>query len=937
MKVSRNMAALRGYLIANVRALDTKVLEVFLPKVPRDTLFRMAERAGIPRVAELEKLFREAADFRFNMLEISEKIGNKWIALPIKMQTAVAEVMHTSTVLRVDPSKDTSNVELNGVWNKLTPAAQQVYKQVRDYYNNNRKLVFALMAKNVNDSTMNANSKALMIDRLQTLFNDAKAIDPYFPLMRYGQYWAQYDKNKDLAFVMYDSALEKEEAIQKFLQDKKLKGDKRTEAQLREEGELSDGNDIQTLRDKVADHNNLLKDILRKINETSTFSESVKDDLAAEVFQMHLMTLPEASFQKAFIRRKDRKGYSEDALRNFVTMSSRMAQQIANIKYGPKIRNTISSVAASIEGMPDRARLEMIINAIKKDYEDKIKPSEESGLGVAARVATRIGYLYYMTRLRHVVSNLWAIPSRSIPITHKYFAIGAKADAEAEKMFTLGLLNPVGITQKNPDGSITYTAPSLLSSSMVRNDPELSRPEFAHILRRMRRVASQENQTFNIMFRRNMASKSKGGKALEYANRYLGAANHGSERIVRELTIFRLYKLARKYPIRGASKPMSPDEAIEFAHSATTEALYDYSRENEPAWMRNAAAILPANFRKWGMFTLALYGRNLRSMLAPLPYETRRGAALAVAGMTLMAVLGSGLRGAFLISQMLLAYGAMRWLLASLGIGGDKDEDEFLKDLNLPRWFTERYIPQMFGSSDWADILRSGVLNTATGADVANSISESSLIFNELPDETLFDNFADTLVSAYFGATGSLASKVYKATQDFHVGDIKLALSTGLPGVAGDVASAYRYTKDGARTRNLDVRKYPEEFTKMELFMQVLGYKPADLAKLEDVDALIARKTKEISTHREKLIRDFVKAMEIGNERVKDARLDDIHKFNEVYKHPDLRIEAEDVIDYRDGRINEKMKMLRGLKLDKKFYQLYPMREKSLADIERRK
>ena len=83
-----------------------------------------------------------------------------------------------------------------------------------------------------------------------------------------------------------------EEAIQKFLQDKKLKGDKRSEEELREEGELSDGNDIQTLRDKVADHNNLLKDILRKINETSTFSESVKDDLAAEVFQMHLMTLP---------------------------------------------------------------------------------------------------------------------------------------------------------------------------------------------------------------------------------------------------------------------------------------------------------------------------------------------------------------------------------------------------------------------------------------------------------------------------------------------------------------------------------------------------------------------------------------------------------------------------------------------------------------------
>jgi hypothetical protein len=302
-----------------------------------------------------------------------------------------------------------------------------------------------------------------------------------------------------------------------------------------------------------------------------------------------------------------------------------------------------------------------------------------------------------------------------------------------------------------------------------------------------------------------------------------------------------------------------------------------------------------------------------------------------------MGVLGSGLKGAFLISQMLVAYGAARWLLGSLGIGGEDEEEKFLKDLNLPKWFTEIYIPKMFGDTGLANILRSGALNTASGGDIANSISEGSLIFNELPDETMFDNFADTLVSAYFGATGSLVAKGKKASDAWHVGDWRLALSSALPGVAGDVATAYRYTQDGARTRNLDIRKYPQEFTKMELFLQGLGYKPANLAKLEEVDALVARKKTEIASRREKIIRDVVQSIEIGTESAINKRLADIQKFNAMYPHPDWRIDPEDVISYRNNQIDEKTKKLRGLKIEPKLYQILPMREKSLRDIERGK
>lgn len=936
---ARTFTGLKNYLVSNVRALDIKVLEAFLPKVPRDVLFRMAERADVPRMEQVEKLFREATEFRHNLLSIAEKINRKWISLDGKTQKKLGAVMHAATIARVDPPKDDSDPELNRMWAGLNDKARAVFEEVRDFYEDNRKLVFALMMQNVNNSKMNPESKAEMIARIQKMYDDAKVIKPYFPLMRYGKYWMQTGKGNQLEFRMFESAAEKERAVLEYVQQRKAKGDYRSNEKLREDGELSDGNDIQTLRDKVADKSNLLKDVFRMLNE-SDLSETSRAALTAEVYQMHLMTLPENSFQKAFIRRKDRKGFSEDALRNFTTSGVRMAQQITNIKYGPKIRNALDSAAASVEGTPDRARSEMIIKEVKNRYEDNIKPPEDADSMTRAIIksATKVGYLYYMTRLRHVVSNVWAVPSRTVPIMAKYFGPAAAAK-QVHQMFGDQMINQIGVTRKDEQGNVSYTMPSLASSKMVRENPELTR--VVHKMIR-RGITSQDAQTYNLLLQKDEANKSKFDLGLDYANRVLGAANHGSERLVREMTFLNLYQMARKTPVLGRSEAMSEEEAFEFAQDATEEGLGNYSNENAPAWMKDTRFLMPAQFHKWAMFTGIYYMRNFKAMLAPLPKETRRGAAYALAGSYLMAVLGTGIKGAFLVSTLLMGYGLARHLLQWAGFGGDEEEDDFLKDLDIMKWFTESYIPKTFGAykiGDYplSDILRSGVFNTVTGGDVAGSISEGELLFRNMPDESFFDNLPANLTAAYFGATGSIVTKIRAAIKDWNEGDWRRALSGGLPSVAGDIASVYRYTEEGARTRNLDVKKYPEEFTKMELLMQVLGYKPADIARLEEVDALYAKKTKEIVDKRSDLMRRMFKAEQLGDEKLQEKVLDEMVKYNRTFPHPDLRIDADAYFNYREGKVEDKRKMQRGLKIEEKFYQLLPVRDKSLADIDRAK
>jgi hypothetical protein len=387
---------------------------------------------------------------------------------------------------------------------------------------------------------------------------------------------------------------------------------------------------------------------------------------------------------------------------------------------------------------------------------------------------------------------------------------------------------------------------------------------------------------------------------------------------------------------------MSEDEAFDFAHDITEEALYNYSDENAPAWMKNTAFLLPANFKKWAMFTGIYYIRNMKAMIDPLPKETRRGAALALAESWIMGMLGAGVKGAFGVSMALLGYSLARHLLQWAGFGGEDEEDAFLKDLNIMKWFTDVAIPKRFGDMkigdyEVSDILRSGIFNTVTGGDVASTLSEGELLFREMPDEAFFDNLPANIAAAYFGATGSIAVKARQAIKDWNEGDWRRALSGVLPSVAGDVATAYRYTEEGARNRNLDVKKYPEEFTKIELLMQTLGYKPADLARLEEVDALYNKEVKKITDRRTDMMRRFFKAEQLGDTERQQKVIDEMVKFNTQFPHPELRIDAETVFKFREGKIEDKMKMLRGLKLDEKFYQLLPLREKSLADIERPK
>lgn len=936
-KAARTAEGFLNYFVENYYDLTGTAREFWLGQVPTDALFRTMKRAEIKQGEIIKGLMREANTFKLGQMKLVESLGREWLALKSKEGIRLAEVMHKATIARIDPSKDKSNAGLNRMWDALTPEARTVYNKVRDYYTTQARLAHAIMIQNVQNSQMNKESKEKLIETLENLYGEASRISPYFPLMRFGRFWLQTGRGDNLRFEMFETEGKRNTARTKYLKGMKRKGDARSEADLRSNKELSDGDDINTLRERMADDSDILKDVLRKISELGNTTEDTKQALARDVFQMHLMTLPETKFQKAFIHRKDVEGYSKDGLRSFVTAGRRMASQLAAIKYQPKMRLAFSAAVDSIEGKTTRAKDEALIKALENRVRGNIAPPEQNGRLYDAfdnfvHFATKYTFMYHLTDMRALMNNMWALPSRSTPVLTKHF--GPLAVLKELGKFTRHAYAQVGVSKVDKDGNVSYTLPSFGSSALVRNDPLL---QYAVEEMDKRGIATQGTQTFDLYLKGIGDSTSAAGRTFDTTVRISGALHQGSERITREVTFLTAFKMAMSTPRLGTKNKMTKEEAVEFAHDVTDEALYNFLPENMPSWTRNPLARLAIQFHKWAFFTSFYYGSNMREMLKPLPGNTRRGAAYALLGSLSMGAIGSGITGVFGVSFVM----GMYQMLANMISDDDDGDEDILKGMDITRWFNEVYLPEKYGNISiggykLSDMMADGVLTTATGADFTSGLSEGSLYFRTTPDSVDFDSaLSNSTVTISAPAVGTLAG-MYKAGKAYAEGDTLKAVSKFIPvKTIRAPFDAYRLGKEGAKTPGLETKINPEEFSKGVLFMQALGYRPATLAKLEDADAFINKHRRQIETARSDIVRRLVKANQLGRDDIARKVQGEIQDFNATFRHSDLTIDDDVIDNYIESMEKRRDTTQRGMEIEEKFYQLYPVRKRAVENADR--
>lgn len=921
----RDPKLLMDALGASAETLKIANLKALLPALQTNIIAEWGDKLGVKGLSDVWRDMQDMSSVRNNTMIAAAEISQKWLQLQPgvvgKLRgkkseiEALADVMHYSTDKQIDPTKSTRDPELNKMWDALSPKAKELYIEVRDFYRAQYDLYRALLDKRIAEMNIPGDIKdpdttkgRLMAD-IKKMYEGAKKIEPYFPLMRYGDYWLRIGSGKTSEFYMFESPYDRE----MFL--------KKRERQLKEDGkspEIEKGNSLEGLRKNTIQANDgtLLKQIFDTLDEPGAGRdvEALKD----QIYQLYLTTMPEQSFRKQFIHRTGRTGFSGDALRNFVTSSVNMANQLARLQYGPRLMNSITRASKSLDGMPNKDKLDMLVHEMEKRVEMEVYPDVTNPfLNTAANIANKSAFLYFMTSVKTALSQLASLPVFGAPVL---FSRHNPVQVVKEMGRFMLLFNEFGTTKRKEDGSLVFVAPTVAESRLL-TDEEKRAVEEMHD-----RGLAEVTLTYDLMDRKATPTTKYTG-AWQATTNAMGALFHHTERINREVMYLTAFRLSR-------NEGKSFDAAVDQAVKDTYDALGNFTAQNRPRVMRSPAGRVLLQFKTFPAFVTTYLVRNMYRMTRDMDPAARKEARIQFFGTLGMSFALAGYVG---IPGASFAFGVAQSLINALK---DEDDEDPIEKRNLELWFRTVYLPNMFGDFKIGDkklgeILEAGLLNSISGYDLSSSMNMNNMWFPDVKESaTYVAGFQEYLMSMA-GPFASLVGKQFPAAiDDFQAGRTMRGFEKLLPNLFRQPVTAARYAEEGATTTTGAPIREKEEFTKGQLAMQALGFRTEGLARAQEINFKVEAQRQKVTQQRGKLINRLDTELASGDDAAADKVMEDILEFN--YKNPAVAIEADMLSKSLLARARKRAMSDRGFRVDDKLYpQLVELLDPSRELLER--
>lgn len=924
MNVAKNPALWSDFVRLNFRNISVPAYQGLLKSLPTNVILDTGTALGIGSLADVNANVQKMQTYRTQELQKVQDTAIPWIKLDPSMQTKLADTMHHATEVQIDPeltNGKTGDSRLNKRWAELDDDAKKVYREVRDFYKNKYKLYRALLIQRVNDVTTDPTERQMLMDSIKATYETGAKMEPYFPFMRYGEFWASIGKGGDKEFHMFESPGQRDLFLERRVKELNLRGDKRTLAEMMTDEDVRAGNDVETLRKDAANESANLKEAFAVIDGMKNSSPTEKSRIKDELFQMHLLTLPEASFRNQFIHRKGVAGFSGDALRNFNEAGTRIVNQLSRVKYGPKINLAMSAANDSLQGNPDQAKLGMITREIELRLEDELAPDfKDSALDKAARTANKAAFIWLLTSTKSAINQLFSIPSFTMPTLAKYHGWGATLK---EMSRFAPIWREVGATRTDKNGNVTFIpSVSIGHSKALRLNPVEQRAYQVMV----DRGVSDATRTYDLFMDKGKPSADYNSK-LGNVVKAMGTLFHATERLSREISYMAAFRLEMK-------KHGDFDRATERAMGVVNEALFDYSAWNTPRIMRSPGARVVTQFKKFPLFTTIYLARNFRAMMKPMDGETRAGAFKAFSGTLLMTGLVAGTTGLPMFSAIMGIIQAMRNAMR------DDDEEVYMEEDNLELWFRKVWLPETFGDIKIAgqgldELIDTGLLDNITGYKFSDGLSLNNMWTRDAPEASSWKDAYGQTVGSFLGPAYGLGQSWATAIDDINKGDTLKGLEKLSPALTRGIIADIRYKKEGAVSPIGDTIKESNEFTNAQLLMQALGYKTTGLADRMNELFLVNQERKKIEGQRQQLISALNRAAVMERDADFDAVDEKIDNFNMKYPQADLRIDYEDKERALEKRREMLRKSDRGYASDKRFRDLDVLQEPSLNKLER--
>lgn len=916
--------------------LNVAKLKALMPSIQTNILAEWGTNLGIKHMDKTWRAMEDMSAMRMKMLGGASDVVTKWLNVQPGLygklikgkKNELAElsaVMHYATDKSIDPATSKKDATLNKMWDGLSDTAKEIYVDVRDYYKSNFDLYRLLLNARIDamkipgDAADPDTPKGKLMAEIKKMYETAKGLSPYFPLMRYGDYWLRVGSGKKKEFYMFESVADRELFMRQRVRDLQKEGDTRSLSEMKADEDIETGNDLKGLRDKSTTNDTapLLKQIFELIGDgmSEVDAEALKD----QIYQLYLTTMPEQSFRRQFIHRKGTAGFSGDALRNFITSSTNMANQLSRLKYGPVMLREVDAAKESLKGNPDKDKLEMLVNELGERVQlDVYPPAVDSFAQGAANVANKTAFLYFMTSVKTAVVQFSSLPIFGAPVLMSRHS-PAGVVAEMGKMMLV--FNDVGVIDK--DGKLSQV--SLANSRRVKMNEEEQRA----IEAMTDRGVSEITMAYDLMDRRKTPSTKYSG-AWKTATNMMGGLFHHVERLNREVMFMTSFRLSRK----PGPNQLSFDDAVEQAVKDTYDALGNFSEQNRPRMMRGPAGRTLLQFKTFPLFVTTYLTRNGYRAMAGMDAAAKKEAATQLFGTLFMSGLLAGYVGVPGISA---AMGAIQGIINSMR---DEDDEDPLEERDLEFWFRSVFIPEFFGEAQIggnkiSDIIDSGLIDTITGYNMSNSLSMNNMWFPDLKEQRTLEDTVREYALSLAGPFASLTlNQIPSAIRLLQEGKTMQGLERLLPAALRQPLTAIRYSEEGATTSTGAVIREPEEFTKAQLLAQAAGARTTGLASAQEANFKANALKAKVIIEKGKLVNRVDLEASRGDDEAFDDALEKLIAFGA--RNPQARIDGADLSKLVQARIAKRAKADRGFDVDKKFYPyLEQLLESSREKLER--
>jgi len=825
---------------------------------------------SMPGVRRFDEVVREMDTVRQRIAERADVILERWRELPSEVADHVSDLMHRATLAQFDPDAhragalNTEQADMLRMWKDLPPAAQSLYRDVRDTY---RETLLSIRDGLANRAENAGTNGARIAAQIRLEFDKYLKEGPYFPLARFGELVLIADKGKERIVETFEASAQRELRMR----------------QLRSAGwtvKATSKAQYSATRDGAAGQ--FIGDVLEKINALD-MPAAQKSALMDNLNQLAIGTLPDASYRRHFRHRKGVPGFSSDAMRAFAASMQHAGHHIAKIRHAQELALLLDEMqkdARDARGDVDVTEQQQVINELSRRLDYLMNPSTHP----VAAAAGQVGFVMSLGgSVASGLVNLTQTPFVTLPWLGARYGFG-----KASTALTRAARDYFGGKWEKWSGFVMADNPKLTGDEQ-RAIRELETMGLIN-LTQAHDLAGTANTDSTV---------SRRAFVIDRAMKVVGWTFHVPEVFNRQVSALAAYRLAR-----GNGRDHAG--AVEAARGALIRTHFDYSASNRARFMQGNFTRVITMFKQYSQQMTYLLWRNAYQALKGESPEVKREARRMLVGIAAMHFTAAGSLG-----LPLGVFGITPLLgLLSMGMGDEDDPWDWEAEYR-------NMLADVFGKEGGEAIAR-GPLRMLLNVDLASRVGLGDLWIRGPQKEAEGRDLVEAWLISLLGPVAGYAGQMGTAAKAFEEGKFSRGVEAMMPKFISAPLRAYRYNDEGVRSWRGD--DLGIDLTPADIAGTALGFQPARLAEMYEGRNAVKGREAKLQDRRSEILNLWVAANMAGDREGQKEAMEAAQRFST--RNPAFAIQADNFRQAYRAKMRNAEQIRDGIHLSRKREEL---------------